>query len=71
MDNVIIAAIVQGGALVLLAFVLWQISAKVDRAFTMTENIIIRLLNMLDDEKVTKFKNSSMDDDSINPSHGL
>jgi len=39
--------IIQGGALVLLALVLWGISKKVDAVLIMAEAVVMRLLDLI------------------------
>jgi hypothetical protein len=43
----IMAGIIQGGALVLLALVLWGISKKIDAVLVMAEAVVMRLLDLI------------------------
>lgn len=48
MDSLTTTAIIQGGAVMLLAFVLWQVSKKIDRAFDMMENLTTKLIELVE-----------------------
>lgn len=50
MSQDVVTGIVQGGALVLLALVLHGLSQKIDKLIVMTENIVMRLLSIVDEE---------------------
>lgn len=47
MSPEIMNGIIQGGALVLLAIVLWGISKKVDTVLVMAETVVLRLLDLI------------------------
>jgi hypothetical protein len=47
MSPEIINGVIQGGALVLLALVLWGISKKVDAVLLMAEKVVMRLLELI------------------------
>jgi len=51
MDALTTTAIIQGGAVMLLAFVLWQVSKKIDRAFDMVQALTLRLIDLIDDTR--------------------
>lgn len=47
MSPEILNGIIQGGALVLLALVLWGISKKVDAVLVMAEAVVMKLLDLI------------------------
>ena len=47
MSPEVINGVIQGGALVLLALVLWGISKKIDAMLVMTEAVVMRLLDLI------------------------
>lgn len=47
MSPEIMNGIIQGGALVLLALVLWGISKKIDAMLLMAESVVMRLLDLI------------------------
>jgi hypothetical protein len=47
MSPEIMNGIIQGGALVLLALVLWGISKKVDAVLVMAESVVMKLLDLI------------------------
>ena len=51
MNNIVIAGIIQGGALVLLAFVLWQVSATINQAMSNMQALLIKLIDLAAETK--------------------
>lgn len=51
MDNIIIVGLLQGGAIVLLAFVLWQVSLKIDTAMKNMQELLLKQLDMIRETK--------------------
>lgn len=47
MDANLMNGVIQGGAVVLLALVLWGISKKVDAVLVMAEAVVMRLLDLI------------------------
>lgn len=51
MDNIVIVGLLQGGAIVLLAFVLWQVSLKIDTAMKNMQELLLKQLDMIREAK--------------------
>jgi len=47
MTSDVIGGVIQGGALVLLALVLWGISKKIDAVLLMAEAVVMKLLDLI------------------------
>lgn len=51
MSEFVVTAIIQGGAIVLLAFVLWQVSEKIGTAMNNMQQVLFRLMDIVADTK--------------------
>ncbi len=51
MDAGLLTAIIQGGAVALLAFVLWQVSLKMDVAMKNMQELLVKMIDIIADTR--------------------